>query len=164
MGKHSKSPAKMNAKIKRSILRLLEYKQAYLEDCWDAEIVIDEDTKTIVWKASSLLNLTLKKNVKIVETRKYYHPEFPTKPISEKLAIFQNMWVPDQDSFNFFSCMHEHLKRNSTQCNNFCGQFSSPNCSRLATFLSINNWPTHLSSNLDMTYSQYLDHLRGHFT
>ena len=90
----------------------------------------------------SLLNITLKMNVKIVETRKCYHPEFPTKPIGEKLAIFQNMWVPDQDSFNFFSCMHEHLKQNSTQCNNFCGQFSSPNCGRLATFLSTNNWPT----------------------
>ena len=76
MGKHSKSPAK----IKRSILRLLEYKQAYLEDCWDAEILIDEIKKDIIWKASDLLKLTLKRNVRVVETRGYYHPEFPIKP------------------------------------------------------------------------------------
>ena len=137
MGKHSKSPAK----IKRSILRLLEYKQAYLEDCWDAEICIDEIKKDIIWKASDLLKLTLKRNVRVVETRGYYHPEFPIKPFSEKLSMFQNMWVPDQDSFNFFSCMLEHTKRNSTKCNTFCAGFSSPNCGRLATFLSTNNWP-----------------------
>ena len=46
MGKQYKSPAK----IARSILRLLDYKQAYLEDCWGADIQIDQQAKTIIWK------------------------------------------------------------------------------------------------------------------
>ena len=61
MGKTCKSRAKIN----RSILRLLDFKQAYLEDLWDCEIKIDKDIKDIVWKASDILNLTLKKNIRI---------------------------------------------------------------------------------------------------
>ena len=87
MGKQSKSPAK----IARSILRLLEYKQAYLEDCWGAEIETDEQNKKIIWKASKMLNLTLKTNMKIVETRSVYNPTFPALTFGEKLALFQNM-------------------------------------------------------------------------
>jgi hypothetical protein len=138
MGKQSKSPAK----IARSILRLLEYKQAYLEDCWGAEIETDEQNKKIIWKASKMLNLTLKTNMKIVETRSVYNPTFPALTFGEKLALFQNMWKPDHDSFNFFTCMHEHLRRGSIQCNNFCGAFSSPQCGHLAYFLKNNTWPS----------------------
>jgi hypothetical protein len=106
MGKQYKSPAK----IARSILRLLDYKQAYLEDYWGADIQIDQQAKTIIWKASTILNLTLKRNVRIVETRNLYNPSFAALTFSEKLAIFQKMWKPDQDSMNFFTCMHEHLR------------------------------------------------------
>ena len=137
MGKQYKSPAK----IARSILRLLDYKQAYLEDCWGADIQIDQQAKTIIWKASTILNLTLKRNVRIVETRNLYNPSFAALTFSEKLAIFQKMWKPDQDSMNFFTCMHEHIKRNSIKCNNCCGGFSSPYCARLSFFLSSGNWP-----------------------
>ena len=137
MGKSSKSPAK----IKRSILRLLDYKQAYLEDCWDTEIVIDQESMNIIWKASETLKLTLKKNIRIVETRHFYNPAYTALPFRQKLAKFQDMWVLDQESFNFFSCMNEHLKRKSSQCDHFCGSSSSPFCGRLAYFLSTNNWP-----------------------
>ena len=137
MGRKYKSPAK----IARSILRLLDYKQAYLEDCWDSEIIIDHATKKIIWKASEILKLTLKENIRIVETRKFYNPSFSALPFSQKLAKFQNMWKPDQDSYNFFACMHEHLKRNSSNCDHYCGSFSSPYCGRLTFFLSTNNWP-----------------------
>ena len=65
MGKKYRSPAK----LKRSILRLLEYKQAYLEDCWNTEIEIDKQNLELVWKASELLRLKLKPKIKIVETR-----------------------------------------------------------------------------------------------
>ena len=134
MGKSKKSPAK----IARSLLRILEYKQAYLEDCWETEINIDQNNKKIIWKASSLLNLTLKQNVQIVETR---NSSFKALNFSEKLKIFQNMWIPDHDSFNFFACMHEHIKRSSSQCNHFCSSLSSPQCGRLAYFLSTSTWP-----------------------
>ena len=137
MGKRYKSPAK----IKRSISRLLDFKQTYLEDLWDTEIKIDKETDDVVWKASETLNLTLKQKVSIVETRPFYNPSFSSLPVSKKLTKFQNMWKPDQDSFTFFACMHDHLKRNTAQCNTFCRGFSSPNCGRLAFFLSTNNWP-----------------------
>ena len=96
MGKSNKSPAK----IKRSILRLLDYKQAYLEDCWNTEIVIDQENMKLMWKASDTLQLTLKKNIKIVETRHFYNPAFTALPFRQKLAKFQHMWMPDQESFN----------------------------------------------------------------
>ena len=95
MVKQRKSPAK----IARSILRLLQYKQAYLEDCWGAEIEIDTQNKKIIWKASKMLNLTLQTNLKIVETRKLYNPNFPALTFGEKLAL----WKPNHDSFNFFT-------------------------------------------------------------
>ena len=138
MGKKHKSPAK----IARSIFRLLEYKQAFLEDCWGTEIETDKENKKIIWKASKMLNLTLKKSLKIVETRSLYNRIFPSLPFGEKLALFQNMWKPDHDSFNFFTCMHEHLRRGSIQCNNFCGAFGSPACGHLAFFLKNNTWPS----------------------
>ena len=138
MGKSYKSPAKIN----RSIKRLLEYKQAYLEDVWACEIQIDEKNHEIIWKASKLLELTLKKNTRIVETRPCYNPTFPALAFKEKLSLFQNMWKPDHASFNFFSCVHNHIKTKSIQCDNFCGGFSSPYCGHLAYFLSTNNWPT----------------------
>ena len=138
MGKNYKSPAKIN----RSLLRLLEYKKAYLEDCWGSDIEIDDQSKTIIWKASNLLNLTLKKNITIVETRGLYNPTFPLLSFNEKLSKFQNMWQPDLDSFTFFACMHEHIKRNSSKCGSFCGGFSSPYCSELSHLLSTNNWPS----------------------
>ena len=50
-------------------MRLLDYKQAYLEDCWNTEIEIDEENLELVWKASELLRLKLKPKIKIVETR-----------------------------------------------------------------------------------------------
>jgi hypothetical protein len=65
MGKTYKSRAKTN----RSILRLLDFKQSYLEDLWDCEIKIEDEIKDIIWKASEILNLKLKKNIRIVETR-----------------------------------------------------------------------------------------------
>ena len=138
MTKKYRSPAK----IARSILRLLDYKQSYLEDCWDTEIKIDQKSKNIIWKASETLNLTLKYGVNIVENRGFYNPSFATKTFSQKLLLFQNMWKPDHDSSTFFSCMHEHFKRNSSLCNHFCGSFSSPYCGQLAFFLSTNNWPS----------------------
>ena len=137
MGKKYRSPAK----LKRSILRLLDYKQAYLEDCWNTEIEIDEENLELVWKASELLRLKLKPKIKIVETRGFYNPTFPTLPFSEKLSKFQNMWKPDQDSFSFFSCMHHHMKKNNSQCDSFCRGFSSPFCGEFAYFLSTNAWP-----------------------
>ena len=137
MGKNYRSPAKIN----RSILRLLNYKKDYLEDCWGTEIEIDYATKEIVWKASEILRLTLNKNIRIIETRGIFNPTFPSLSFSEKLQKFQNMWKPDHNSFSFFSCMHHHLKRNSTQCDKFCGGFSSPFCGKLTFFLSTNNWP-----------------------
>ena len=123
-------------------MRLLEYKQAYLEDCWGAEIETDEQNKTIIWKASKMLNLTLKTNMKIVETRSVYNPTFPALTFVEKLALFQNMWKPDHDSFNFFTCMHEHLRRGSIKNNNLFGAFSSPQCGLIAYFLKKNTWPS----------------------
>ena len=98
MGKSSKSPAK----IKRSILRLLDYKQAYLEDCWDTEIVIDQESMNMMWKASDTLKLSLKKNISRVETRNFYNPAFKALHFCQKLAKFRNMWMPDQESLNFF--------------------------------------------------------------
>ena len=79
MGRKYKSPAKLS----RSILRLLEYKQAYLEDCWDSEEIIDEKQKKLIWKASESLKLTLNKNISIVL--------FVALPFGQKLATFQNM-------------------------------------------------------------------------
>jgi hypothetical protein len=139
MGKKYKSPSK----LRRDIFRVLEYKIAYLEDCWDTDVEIDRNSNDIVWNASKYLKLTLEKRTKIVETRKFYNPSFSTSRFQEKLALFQNMWKPDHQSFNFFSCMHHHLKRNSSQCDNFCTKFSSPYCGRLTFFLSTNNWPNN---------------------
>ena len=139
MGKKYKSPSK----LRRNVRRILEYKIAFLEDCWDSDVVIDEHSNYIVWNASKSLKLTLDKGTQIVETRHFYNPSFSTSPFHEKLALFQNMWKPDQHSFNFFSCMHHHLKRSSSQCDHFCNRFSSPYCSRLTFFLSTNKWPEH---------------------
>ena len=138
MGKTYKS----RAKTSRSILRVLDFKQAYLEDLWDCEIKIDNEIKDIVWKASDILNLALKKNIRIVETREFYNPSFAVLTLGNKLSKFQNMWQPDLDSFTFFACMHEHIKRNSSKCGSFCGGFSSPYCSELSHLLSTNNWPS----------------------
>ena len=57
--------------------RLLNYKKDYLEDCLGTEIEINYETKTIVWKASELLRLTLNQNIRIVETRGLFNPTFP---------------------------------------------------------------------------------------
>jgi hypothetical protein len=137
MGKHYMSQAKKN----RSIVRLMEFKQSYLEDLWNCEIEINTQVKKIIWKASTILNLTLKKKIAIVETRQFYSPSFVALPIGEKLSKFQNMWEPDQDSSTFFACMYEHLKRNSSQCSGLCHRLSSPNCGALVYFLSTNKWP-----------------------
>ena len=83
MGKKYRSPAK----IARSMLRLLDYKQSYLEDCWDTEIKIDQKTNDIIWKASETLNLTLTHGVNIVENRQFYNPSFATLTFSQKLCI-----------------------------------------------------------------------------
>ena len=91
MGKSHKSPAK----IKRSNLRLLNYKKDYLEDAWGTEIKINSNTQEIIWEASELLKLTLKKNTRIVETRGIFNPIFPCFSLSEKLQTFQNMWISD---------------------------------------------------------------------
>ena len=77
MGNNYKSPAKIN----RSMKRLLEYKQA-----WVCLIQIDEKNKEISWKASKLLELTLKNNTRTLETR-----PFPALAFIEKLSQFQNM-------------------------------------------------------------------------
>ena len=87
------------------------------------------------WNRSDTLQLTLKKNIKIVETRHFYNPAFTALPFGQKLAKFQNMWIPDQESFNFFSCMNEHFRRNRSKCDNFCGSLTSPFCGHLAYFL-----------------------------
>ena len=137
MGKTYKS----RAKTTRSILRLLDFKQAYLEDLWDCEITIDNEIKDIVWKASDILNLALKKNIRVVETREFFNPSFAVLTLGNKLSKFQNMWEPNQDSFTFFACVHDHLKRNSSQCNSYCHELGSPNCGRLVYFLSTNKWP-----------------------
>ena len=137
MAKRYKSPAK----ISRSMRRLFDYKQAYLEDCWNTEIIIDNQTKEIKWKASEYLKLTLKKNIRIVETREFYNPSFKALPFSQKLLKFQSMWNLDQDSYNFFASIHEHVKRNSTKCDHFCKSISSPNCGELTYFLSTHSWP-----------------------
>ena len=137
MGKNKRSPAKIN----RSILRLLNYKKDYLEDCWATDIEINQETKKIVWKASEFLNLTLNQNIRIVETRGIFNPGFPPLSFNEKLQKFQNMWKPDHNSFSFFCCMHDHLRRNTAQCDKYCRGFTSPFCGKLAYFLSTNNWP-----------------------
>ena len=139
MGKSHKSPAKR----KRSMLRLLNYKKDYLEDAWGTEIEINCETQEIIWKASELLKLTLKKNTRIIETRGIFNPTFPILSVSEKLQTFQNMWKSDHSSFSFFSVMHHHLRRNSTQCDNFCKGFSFPFCGQLTYFLANNNWPSN---------------------
>ena len=135
MGKKYKSPAK----ITRSILKILNFKQYFLEDCWNCEIEIEN--KEVVWKASEKLRLKLKPQIKIIETRKYYNPTFEKLSFGEKLLLFQNMWKPDHDSYNFFSCMHNHMKRNSAQCDHFCRGFSLPVCGELTHFLATSFWP-----------------------
>merc|ERR1712129_573685 len=105
MGRKYKSPSK----IRRDILRVLDYKISFLEDCWDADVEIDKNSNDIVWNASKCLKLTLNKRSKIVETRSFYNPNFPTAQFHEKLSLFQNMWKPDHHSFNFFLCMNNHL-------------------------------------------------------
>ena len=85
MGKHYKSKAKLN----RSTLRLLEFKKTHLEDLWDCEIKFEN--QEVIWKASKILNLTLKRNIRIVETREYYNPSFVALPVSEKLEKFQSV-------------------------------------------------------------------------
>ena len=137
MGKNYRSPAK----IKRNILRLLNFKKDYLEDCWGTEIDVDNVNNEIIWNASKVLKLTLKQNTKIIETRGIYNPSYPSMSVSEKLQLFQSMWKPDHNFFNFFSCMHHHLRSNSSKCDNFCGGFSFPYCGYLAYFLSTNTWP-----------------------
>ena len=136
MGKSYKSPAK----IRRDIMRILEYKVAFLEDCWDSDVFINENLE-IIWNASTSLKLTLAKGAKIVETREFYNPAFPKDRFHAKLCSFQNMWKPDQQSLNFFACMHHHLKRSSIECDHFCTSFSSPYCGRLSFFLSKSKWP-----------------------
>ena len=81
-----KSPAKIN----RSILRLLNYKKDYLEDCWGIEIEINNEAKTIVWKASELLRLTLNQNIQIAKC--LFNPTFPSLPFSEKLQKLQCLY------------------------------------------------------------------------
>ena len=137
MTRKYKSPAK----IARSKLRVMDYKQAYLEDCWDCEIIINHETKKIIWKASESLQLTLKENIRIVETREFYNPSFVALPFNQKLAKFQSMWKMDVDSYNFFACMHQHLRRNNSRCDHFCHSLSSPYCGYLTYFLSTNRWP-----------------------
>ena len=116
--------------------------KAYLEDVWNTEIEFDEQRKSLIWKPSSSLRLILKPNIKIVETRHVYNPTCSNQSFSDKLLQFQNMWMPDQHSWTFFSCMHHHLKRQTTKCDSFCSVFSTPYCGELAVFLSTNNWPT----------------------
>ena len=82
---------------------------AFLKDCWDTDVFINDDLE-VVWNASKSLQLKLEKKAKIEETREHYNPSFPNSQFHEKLLLFQNLWKPDRQSFNFFACMHHHLK------------------------------------------------------
>ena len=55
---------KSTAKITRSIFRILNFKQYFLEDCWNCEIEIEN--KEVFWKASEKLRLKLKPQIKII--------------------------------------------------------------------------------------------------
>jgi hypothetical protein len=108
-----------------------------LENLWDREIKIDNKIKDI-------LELALKKkylNIRTVKTRIFYNPSFAFVTLGNKLSKFQNMWEPNQDSFAFFACVHDHLNRNISQCNSYCHKLGSPNCGPLVYFLSSNRWP-----------------------
>ena len=115
MGGLYKSPAK----IARSLLRSQEYKKAMLEDMWDCNITIKKETKDLIWNVSDCLQLTLKRNVTIVEPWEFRNPEFSTLPLSKKLTSFQNMWETDANSFTLFSSLHQHFRNNSQQCDHF---------------------------------------------
>ena len=129
------------AKLARNLLRLLEYKEAMLRDIWNADVTINKETKDLVWNVTEHIKLTLKKNQKIVETWEFSNPKFASLQINDKLTQFQKMWKPDEHSFTFFSSVHHHLRRNSTQCDNFCNQFTYPACSHLIHYLVTNDWP-----------------------
>ena len=134
MGKKYRSPAK----LLRSLLGCLEYKENQLRDMWNTDISINLENKDIIWNVTKTLKLTLNKDVKILDA---WHPEFSAMPLSSKLTQFQNMWKTDVSSFILFNSLHNHFRRNSTQCDNFCNQFTSPSCGHLAHFLVTNNWP-----------------------
>ena len=129
------------AKLSRSLSRLLEYKKAMLEDIWNADVTIKTETNDLIWNISKCLKLTLKPKNKILEAWEFTNPQFASLPICEKLTQFQNMWKPDENSFTFFSSIHHHLRRNSSQCDNFCTEFPSPCCSELTYYLATNTWP-----------------------
>ena len=124
-----------------ALAEILEYKKAMLEDIWNADVTINNEANDLNLNVSNWLKLTLKKKIKIVETWEFTNPKFVSLSISEKLTQFQNMWKPDENSFTFFSSVHHHLRRNSTQCDHFCTQFTSPCCSNLTYYLATNDWP-----------------------
>ena len=121
MGKKYRSPAKLS----RSLLRCLEYKENQLLDMWNTDISINLEYKDIIWNVTKSLKPTLKKDVKIIDA---WHPEFPALRLSSKLTQFQNMWMTDASSFRLFNRLHSHFRSNSTQCDNFCTLFTSPFC------------------------------------
>jgi uncharacterized protein involved in tolerance to divalent cations len=82
MGKKYRRPAKHA----RSILRLLDYKQVY---CWASEVTVDNEKKTLIWKASETLKF--KNGINIIENREYFNPSFVALPFSQKLATFQSI-------------------------------------------------------------------------
>ena len=134
MGIKYRSPAKLS----RSLLRSLEYKKAKLEDIWDADISINNENFDLIWNVSKCLKITLKKNVQILDA---WQSGFESLPLSVKLTKFQNMWKPDANCFTLFSSVHHHLRRNTSQCDNFCSEFTSPYCGNLTYFLATNSWP-----------------------
>ena len=68
----------------------------------ERKITFEYHTNSIILHASKCLKLTLKPNIKIVETRQIYNPNFS---FAHKLLQFQNIWMQDQLSWTFFSCM-----------------------------------------------------------
>ena len=137
MGNKYRSPAK----VTRSLRRLLEYKKAQLEDIWDCDVSINAEKSDLVWNVSTCLKLTLLPKTDIFKTDQFTNSTYLSLTFGEKLMNFQNMWKPDANSTTFFSCLHNHLRRNSSKCDTFCARLSSSYCGKLAYFLSTNNWP-----------------------
>ena len=88
-----------------------------------------------------MFKLTLKSKVELFDAWEVNNKTFSSLTNCEKLTNFQSMWKTDSSSINLYACLHDHLRRNSQECDHFCSSLGSPYCGHLNYFLSTNDWP-----------------------
>ena len=115
----------------------MEYKKEILIDLYNLDLTLDFKQNKLTWNVNDVIILTLKTNIEVLETRYVFNPSYSNFPLGKRIASFQQMWKPDENSFLFFTSLLNHLKQNTLSCDQLCAHLNlSSTCSELLETLA----------------------------